>query len=426
MRPLVRLARTIASPWRRDLSEISVRNHDAEVHPAETGMTQAAVDRIWRAVEGLYRTGAHPAIGFCLRRHGKVLLDGAIGHARGDSRGVGGPLVPARTETLFNLFSASKAITAMVLHLLDDRGLVHLDDAVAEYIPEFKQHGKQWITLRHILTHRAGIPTIPGTKVDIALLADWDRIVEVLCEARPVLPPGRRLAYHALTGGFVIGEVVRRVTGRDIRRVLREEILDPVGIRDLAYGVAPDRVDEVAENVTTGPRPPWPFSWLIERALGVSFAEATRVSNDPRFLTGIIPAGNVIGTADEACRFYQLLLDEGELNGVRVFQPRTVRRARGETSYLEMDLTLGLPVRYGVGFMLGGDTFSLYGRGTPHAFGHLGFTNVVTWADPDRDLSCALLTTGKSAVHPQLFRWLHLMSVIADEVPRTGPRPRQG
>ena len=346
----------------RPTDEVTRRNRAAEVDPREAGLTADAVGRIWRALEDLYRSGSYPGLSFCLRRRGRVVLDGAIGLDRGRQ------VEPA---TPFNLFSASKAITAMVLHMLDDRGLVHLDDAVAEYIPEFSRHGKEWITLRHILTHRAGIPTIPGQKVDAELLTDWERIVGILCDAKPVLAPGRRLAYHALTGGYVIGEVVRRVTGRDIRRVLREDLLAPLGIRGLGYGVPPSEVDGVARNVTTGPPVPWPLSWLVNRALGLPVDEATTLSNDPRFLTSIIPAGNIIGTADEACRFYQMLLGEGQLDGVRVLEPRTVRRAVAETSYLEVDLTLLLPVRYGMGFMLGGDRISIYGDHTPLSLIHI-------------------------------------------------------
>jgi CubicO group peptidase (beta-lactamase class C family) len=406
---------------------VTTRNHAAEVEPRAAELTTDGVTRIWRAVAELYRTGFYPAVAFCLRRRGRVVLDGAIGHARGNAPDGHGPLVPATPATLFNLFSASKAITAMVIHLLDDRGLVHLDDAVAEYIPEFAQNGKEWITLRHVLTHRAGIPTVPGHDVDVALLADWDRIIAILCAARPVWAPGRRLAYHALTGGFILGEVVRRVTGRDIRRFLREEILDPLGFGHLGYGVAPEELDLVAEDAGTGPTVPPPISWLVKRSLGVSVPDAVAISNDPRFRTAIVPSGNIIGTADEACRFYQLLLDGGVQGGVRLLEPRTVRRAVAEQSYLELDLTLGLPVRYGMGFMLGGDVVSFYGADSRHAFGHVGFTNVITYADPVRDIAVALMTSGKPFLHTGLVRWLNVMRVVAREctpIPPTEPRWR--
>jgi CubicO group peptidase (beta-lactamase class C family) len=392
--------------------EVASRNHAAEVDPRAAGLADDAPERIWRSALDLYATGFYPAVALCVRRRGQVIVDGAIGHER-----VGGRR--ATPKSLFGLFSASKAITAMVVHLLDERGLVHLDDAVCEYIPEFARHGKEWITLRHLLTHRAGIPSLPAKGTDVALLADWDGIVRVLCDVRPTWKPGRRLAYHALTGGYVLGEVVRRVTGRDIRRFLREEILAPLGFRNLDYGVSAADVGAVVENTVTGPPVPPPMSWLLKRSLGAGLHEAVAISNDERFLTAIIPAGNNIGTADEACRFYQLLLDEGEQNGVRVFHPRTIRRAVAEQAYLEFDLTLGVPVRYGMGFMLGSDLVSIYGHRSPRAFGHVGFTNVVTYADPDRELAVALMTSGKPFIHPGLVRWLQVMRTIAAVCPPT-------
>jgi CubicO group peptidase (beta-lactamase class C family) len=385
---------------------------ETEVDPRAAGLEPEAAAAIWRSVEALYRTGYQPAIAFCLRRRGQVVFDRALGVER-----PGGPR--ATPDSLFNLFSASKAVTAMVIHLLDDRGLIHLDDAVCEYIPEFAQRGKEWITIRHVLTHRAGIPSVPGHDVDVALLTDWDRVVSILCETEPVFLPGRRLAYHALTGGYVLGEIIRRVTGRDARRFLRDEITAPLGFQDFGYGVAPADVGRVVENVFTGPAVPFPLSWLITRALGVPHADAVRLSNDPRFLTAVVPAGNVIGTADEACRFYQLLLDEGELGGVRIFEPRTVRRAVARQTYLEVDLTLALPVAYGMGFMLGQDPVSIYGAGTPLAYGHLGFTNIVTYADPEREISVALMCSGKPVVHTGIFRWIDVMRTIARACPRT-------
>jgi CubicO group peptidase (beta-lactamase class C family) len=399
-------------------AEVTTR---ADEEPAAAGgLSSADVDAIWQRVEQVYATGLYPAVAFCLRRHGRVVIDRAIGHARGNAPGdtPDGALVPATPRTLFNIFSASKAVTAMVIHLLDDRGVLHLDDAVAEYIPEFGTHGKEWITIRHVLTHRAGIPTIAGVDVDLNLLADWERIVQILCDAEPTWPPGRRLAYHALTGGYILGEVVRRVTGRDIRRVLREEILNPLGIAHMDYGVHTEDLPLVAENAFTGPPVLFPFSWLLKRALGVDFIAGTELSNDPRFLEAIVPAGNVICTANEASRFWQCLLNEGELDGARIFDRRTVRRARTEQTYLELDLILGFPVRYGLGFILGGERVSLYGPGTPHAFGHLGFTNVVCWADPERDIAACLMTSGKPFFSPGVLRVYGVVREIARRIPR--------
>src|SRR5579883_2560959 len=140
--------------------EVTTRDAAAEVDPREVGLTAGGVAEMWGSVVRLYETGLHPAIALCVRRRGKVVLDRAIGHAHGNAPGApeDAPRVLATPRTLFNLYSASKAMTAMVVHLLDQRGMLHLDDPVAEYVPEFARHGKDWITLRHILTHRAGIP----------------------------------------------------------------------------------------------------------------------------------------------------------------------------------------------------------------------------------------------------------------------------
>ncbi len=399
---------------------VTSRDGEPECDPREVGLARSDVDAIWAAVEALYETQLHPAVALCLRRRGKVVIDRAIGHVRGNSPGEppGTPLVPATPRTLFNIFSASKSITAMVIHLLDDRGLLHVDDHVDEYIPEFGRHGKEWITIRHVLTHRAGIPSIAGAKVDLDLLADWDRIVELLCEARPTWRPGRRLSYHALTGGYVLGEVVRRVTGRDIRTFLQQEIAGPLGLRSLSYGVPPERIPEVARNAFTGPPVLFPASALLRRALGVGMEDAVRLSNDPRFLTAIVPAGNVIATANDVCRFYDLLLHGGELGGVRVFDRRTVRRATAEQTWLEVDLTMGVPVRYGLGFVLGSERLSLYGPGTPRAFGHLGFTNVLAWADPERRVSACLMSSGKPFIAPGQIRFYEVVRQVALRCPR--------
>jgi CubicO group peptidase (beta-lactamase class C family) len=126
-----------------------------------------------------------------------------------------------------------------------------------------------------------------------------------------------------------------------------------------------------------------------------------------------------VATANEMSLFYQVLLDGGELDGVRIFDRRTIQRATVEQSYLEFDLTLGLPLRYGMGFMLGGHWFSFYGPGTSHAFGHLGFTNIVTWADPERDVAAALLTSGKPVVYPQIIDLFDILVQIGRACPKS-------
>ncbi len=390
-----------------------------EVRPRDVAATRDGVRRVWNAVEALYRTGLYPAIQLCVRRLGGVVMHRALGHAAGN-----GPhdppdaiQVPVLLDTPFRIYSASKAITAMVIHKLDEQGLLHLDDRICDYIPEFGIDEKEWITIRHVLGHRAGIPNLPPGAMDLALLDDPERVVELLAETRPVTRAGRRLAYHAITGGFVLGEVVRRVTGQDIRSVLHKEIVEPLGFRWLGYGVSARDVGRVARDAVTG-LPVWPpFSWVFRRALGTSFRDAVRLASDPRFLTGIVPSANVVCTAEELSAFYQCLLDDGEFGGVRVFDPRTVRHATAEQTNWELDFTLGLPLRYGLGFMLGGRFVSLFGVRTPHAFGHIGFTNIFSWADPDRLLAVALLTSGKPFLSLDVVRLLDLLLQVSRAFP---------
>lgn len=144
-------------------------------------------------------------------------------------------------------------------------------------------------------------------------------------------------------------------------------------------------------------------------------------TNDPRFLTGVVPAANVITTANELSRFYELMRRGGELDGVRVLDPATIRRALTEQSHLEFDFSLGFPTRFSYGLMLGARVLSLYGRDTQHAFGHLGFTNILAWADPERATSCAVLTNGKPIVYPELARFYGLMQRITSEALKVPP-----
>lgn len=429
--PLVRCALATLSRVPPAESVTTVRPA-VEVDPRDVGVAPEAVRRMWAAVERLYGSGIHPAIALCVRRHGQVLLDRAIGHAAGN-----GPTDPedaprtlATPDTPFGLLSATKAVTAMVVHLLDQWNMLRLDDPVCEYIPGFGVRGKRWITIRHVLTHRAGLPQPPREALDLGLLDDPEAIVRVLCAMPLASRPGRQLAYHAISGGFILGEVVRRVTGVSIRAVHDAAVRRPLGLRWMRYGIPARDLPAVAVNHFTGfPALP-PISLALRRALGVDFYEAIDISNDPRFLTGVVPAASMVATADELCRYFQLLLNDGVLGGVRVFEPRTVRRATAEQSYLEFDLTLGVPLRYGMGFMLGGRYLSFFGPDTPHAFGHLGLTNVVAWADPERQVAVALLTSGKPLFHPALYHAWDLLRQIGQGCPKVsdgaGGRPRAG
>ncbi len=408
----------------RDLGSVTARSDEASALEA-LGMTPEGIERIWARVERLYRSGFYPAIALCVRRQGEVVLDRAIGHARGN-----GPSdredterVPATPATPFPIFSASKVMTTVVTHLLEERGLLHVGDRVCEYIPEYAAHGKQVITIEQLLSHRAGVPNLPADAFDLDRFGDREFMLEMLCAAKPRSRPGKLLSYHAVSGGFVIAEIVRRVTGRDIRTVLRHEILKPLGFRWGNYGVSARDVGRVALSYPTGPPALPPLSTVLERALGLPPDEVTVRSNDRRFLTGIVPSGNVVTTANELSRFFELLLAGGELGGVRILEPRTIRRAISERAFREIDFSLVAPLRHASGFMLGASAFSLFDPDTDEAFGHLGFTNVLGWADPERALSVGLMTSGKPMLHPALGDLWLLTRAIGQEAPKV---PRKG
>lgn len=401
-----------------ELEPVTTRGPEAD--PETVGMSARDVERIWKAARLLYRSGVHPAVQVCVRRRGTVVLDRAIGHARGN-----GPhdsedadKVPATPETPFLIYSGSKAITAFVVHMLHDRGVIDIALPVADYIPEYGRNGKGEITVAQVLAHRAGVPNLPETAFDLDRTFDREFMVETLCAAKPVFQPGKFLAYHAVSGGFILGEVVHRATGKDIRAVLVEEILGPLGFRWNSYGVDPGDLDEVALNYVTGPPTVPPLSKLLTRALGLGFDELVESSNDPRFLTGIVPAANILATAEELSRFYEIFRRGGELDGVRVMSAEAVRYALTEQSRLEIDLSLGFPTRFGYGLMLGAQLLSLYGRDTQHAFGHLGFTNMLAWADPERALACAVMTNGKPVLYPELHRVYGLVQTITAAAPK--------
>jgi CubicO group peptidase (beta-lactamase class C family) len=391
-----------------------------EEEPAAAGLTREAVDRIWGSALELYRSGVHPAVQVCVRRQGVVVLDRAIGHARGNGPRDGREVekVPATPETPFLIYSGSKAITAFVVHMLHERGALDINRRVCEYIPGYEEHGKDEITVAHVLSHRAGVPNLPREAFDLARASDRDFMVATLCAARPFARPGKYLAYHAVSGGFILGEVVHRATGKDIRTVLEEEILRPLGFRWNNYGVTEEDIPQVAVNYLTGPPTAPPFSSLLTRALGLGFDDLVHSSNDPRFLTAVVPAASVITTANELSRFYELFRCGGRLDHVRIMKPESIRHALTEQSRLEVDLSLGFPTRFGYGLMLGAQLLSLYGRDTQHAFGHLGFTNMLGWADPERALSVAVMTNGKPVLYPEFPRFYLLMQRITSEAPK--------
>jgi CubicO group peptidase (beta-lactamase class C family) len=353
-----------------------------------------------------------------IRRQGKVVLKRAIGCLSGNLPGDEGPPVKLPVDAPISLFSASKAISALLVHKLVEQGRMHLEDHVAEHIPKFAAHGKERVTVRQLLAHRAGIPLLPVIEPSLDLLRHWDAIIDMLCAARPADARFHKQAYHAVTAGFILGEVVRRVSGRELPELLREWIAQPLGCTHLTYGLAPELRAQAPLNIFTGPKVFWPINTFAKRILGVPFEQAAESSNSDAFLSGIVPAGNIYASADETCRVFQMLLDRGKWNDAQVFNAQTVGEAKRPVGSMQVDGMLRIPIRYSAGFMLGENPFGLYGPKCAQAFGHLGFISVLCWADPSRAMSVAFLNTGKSVSPTGVIKLARVLGAISRAFPQ--------
>jgi CubicO group peptidase (beta-lactamase class C family) len=299
---------------------------------------------------------------------------------------------PWQRDTLQLVYSATKAATATAAHLLAQRGQLDLDAPVAEYWPEFAAEGKAAIPVRWLLSHRAGLPAIDRA-VPVADALRWDPMVEALAAQRPAWEPGTAHGYHGRTFGWLVGEVIRRVSGRSPGRYFADEVAAPLGL-DFFIGLPEAERPRVARMVTD-PEPslddipldqvPDEFKDLLAaladpNSLMVRAFALTEPDLDfdaPGTQAAEIPSSNGIGTARALARLYAALL--GELDGVRLLDPETVAAATREQA-AGQDRVLMVPSRYASGYMLP-TTFGPLGG--PNSFGHPGRGGSLGYADPD-------------------------------------------
>lgn len=389
------------------------------------GMTERQIQNIWNSVENLYKTGNYPLVTLCLRRKGQIVLNRSIGYAQGNSpNGLASDAKIGTPDTPVCLFSASKMITAMLIHMLDERGDLNLLDPISYYIPEYGVNGKRRATIFHLLSHRGGIPRIES-EVTPELLFDQEKILKLLYAAKPVSPSGNHLAYHAVTAGYILGEIVQRVTGQSVQAFLHEQIEKPMGLDYFNYGLKPEYRADVALNYATGLHPRLGTDHYLNHVLGGGLQLAVDVTNDSRFMDSICPAGNIYTSAEQAGRFFEMLLSGGEYKGKQIMSAQTVFRSTLPTSGISLDRTLLAPMRYALGPMLGSNPVGLFGPMTGQAFGHIGFSNILCWADPERDISVSLLNTGKSVVGthlPALAKTLYQISTNCPKIPKNQRR----
>ena len=378
--------------------------------------TRLPVESFWADVLRVHDTGAHPALALCMRHRGQVVLDRVVGcvdpalPAEGHNR--------ATPHTLFNLFSASKILTATVVHSLVEQGRLSLDERIADTLPAFGHGGKQAIRLHHLLHHNAGMPDMPTDLDPETALGDIPGVVERLAAMPLRSQPGTSVAYHPMSAWAVLSELIRHRIGRDLRSLAHELVSGPMGLSRFNFGVGEADLHRVARHVTVGVQGVPVMESIFRRTVGVPSAEAVRISNTPRFLQAILPSANVIATPRQTSAFMQMLLDGGVYGGTRILQPATAYRMVQDETPRAFDGTFGFPMRYGLGLMKGGRRFSLFGPFTRRAFGHLGFSNVLVYADPDRQLVVVLLNTGKPLLAWGMIPWAVLVQKIALRVPR--------
>ncbi|EFL40895.1 serine hydrolase domain-containing protein [Streptomyces griseoflavus] len=307
---------------------------------------------------------------------------------------------PWRRDTAQVVRSATKGVAAAVLLLLHQRGELDLDAPVGHYWPGFKAHGKERLLVRHVLNHRAGLPVLDDPLTP-AEAADPPRAAEAVAAQAPAWEPGTDHGYHALTYGWLVDELVRRVTGRGCGEWIASEIAAPLGL-DLWVGLP----DEQAHRVGTvgrieGPEPSGALRARPKRSVTDAYADPASLTrrtfaaifpfpdhNDPAFRAAALPAANGIATADGLARFYASLI--GPVDGVRLLDPATVEAARAEES-AGPDRVLVVGTRFGLGYMLHGSASPFL---APGSFGHPGRGGSLGFADPESGIAFGYVTNG--------------------------------
>jgi CubicO group peptidase (beta-lactamase class C family) len=347
--------------------------------------------------------GAQWGVQVAAYQHGQLVIDAWAGIADPATRR------PVAGDTLFAVYSAAKPIVSTCVHLLAERGLLDYDTPIAAYWPEFAQNGKARVTVRHALTHRAGVPQLPpGTTAET--MCDWAAMCAGIAALAPLWEPGARMGYHAVTFGWILGEVVRRADGRPFGQFVQEEISRPLGLEGQLYFGIPDAAEPRVAVADLGPppaAPPAPDS-LTEQ----SFPTALRRSvNRPDVRRACIPSINGLVTARALAGHYAALIGAG-VGGVRLLPPARVTAATTPLP-AEPDVVWGIQAALGLGYFLGEAVMG----GRPTAFGHGGLADNFGFADPEYGLAVGIATTGLGVdgQTERIARWVRAALGIPDQ-----------
>jgi CubicO group peptidase (beta-lactamase class C family) len=309
---------------------------------------------------------------------------------------------PWQRDTLVLVWSCTKGAVALCAHLLVSRGQLDLDAPVAVYWPEFAQADKGAITPRLVLSHQAGLPAIraPLTPGE---LYDWERVAERLAAEEPFWEPGTRQGYHAGTFGHLVGEVVRRVSGRDVGAFFREELAGPLGL-DFHLGLPDADHGRVAFSIRPDPVPPGEVPWRFLRRAGSdpqsvqglvvnNTGRAPGDHHTPAALRAVLPSQGGLSNARGLAGLYAPLALGGTHRGVRLLDADTLAQASAVASATAVDAVLLVGLRYGLGFMKSSDNRAAEAGARDsvilgeEAFGHAGMGGSLGFADPKARLS---------------------------------------
>ena len=323
-------------------------------------------------------------------------------------------------DTIVNVYSTTKGVVAVCANRLIEEGKIDPEAPVARYWPEFAQAGKEDLPVKYILNHRAGLPAVSNV-IPRELTYQWEPLVDALAAQEPWWEPGTKHGYHAVTFGYLVGEIVRRVTGKSIGTYWRTEIAEPTGI-DFHIGFGPE-IDGRCANMIPAPlQMPSPDSELGMAMLNpasVSF-KAFMITPEPllnplymnsrEWRAAEVPAGNGHGNARALARMYGALSTDGAIDGFQILHPDTIADATVEQSY-GPDAVLFYPMRFGRGFGLDIPEYQLSPGAT--LFGHGGMGGSFGYADPAARIGIGYtmnqMSQSTEDVDP---RWKHMFDAI--------------
>jgi CubicO group peptidase (beta-lactamase class C family) len=354
-----------------------------------------ANEQVQDVLNRLVQDGPEVGLQVAAYLNGKLVIDAWAGVAH-PSTGR-----PVTADSLFVAASCTKGIVTTCIHMLADRGALDYDRPICHYWPEFAARGKEKVTVRHALTHQAGIPQMPEMTSPL-IMCDWDAMCAAIADLEPLWDPGTKTGYHALTFGWILGEVLRRVDGRPIAQFVQEEICRPLGMDDIYIGITDAVEHRVAPPIIPPPppdAPPWPPGLLFLKAIPPSI-----LALPPDVLRAVnrasIPASHGFMTARALARHYAALAQGGELDGVRlVTRERITIATELQTEAFDEvlhQIPYPRPIRKALGFWLGGartPAHTYWGAMGLKAtsFGHPGMGGMIAFADPEQRFSFAFL-----------------------------------